>query len=169
MPPTFNKKIYVLLIIITIGVLIMLGLNLLSRFGINIPWMGSSQNQTDSFFEAQNATLTGTITKISGGKATVKNKQGKSKEFKIAKNVVISGSSSAIPNPGQPLDLTKIKTDEEVVIFFTAVNNQFEITSIAKTTVIAPPSNFKTETSTSSGTVQLAPTTQPASTSTQRR
>lgn len=125
-----NTKIYILLVIMTLGIFAILGLDLSDRFQAgSAAKMLPGDIPPDSFFESQNAFLTGTITKVSGEKVTVKNQKGMSKEFLVSQKAII-GLPPTPGVPGQIADLTKIKTNAESVIYFSAVNNQFEITSI---------------------------------------
>jgi len=156
MQPTSNKGLY-----------IVIGLTLfafLSSVAFNIYLISKVSSQTtpsripingDSFFDSQNASVNGQITKTEGNTITIKNKNGVTKQFGIARDAVITTSNPAVlaaplTNPNQT------ELNKPVFVSFKILNNEYIISSITAVIDLSSPDFRAPPQATSSGTSQLS-------------
>lgn len=128
MQPSSSKGIYILLIIILIVVILSSGINFL-----RLPVLSSNKGVLtagDTFFDTQNASLSGKVTKVDGSTITIENKNGVSRQFTAAKflTVPVVTSSGNLSTPSA--DLKTLETGKEYTIFLTVQNGGFEVINL---------------------------------------
>jgi hypothetical protein len=93
--------------------------------------LNSASKNGNSFFDNQNASLTGKITKINNGTMTVQNKKGASQSFPVSDTIIINKIDEKTGLPTSPSkDINTLELNKEVVISLISQNGEFKIMSI---------------------------------------
>ncbi len=134
MQPTTSKTIYLLFGIIILLLLLILGsaVFLLSSQGKLSVFGG---NKVGNFFDMQNASSEGKITKVSGELITIENLRKESMTFRVSKSLTITdpGGNSTGAASG-PVDPTLNKTPQvgkRAFINYQFVGGEYQISSIS--------------------------------------
>lgn len=133
MQPNGQRGLYLLTLLTFILVLIMVISSAISYFGISKLGGSRSASSDISFFDTQNAMVTGTITEAKDNIITIQNKKGDKKEFKASKIIMIMGGKQNSNNSAGSSDLKSIEKGKEYMVTLIAANGELEVSSVSPT------------------------------------
>jgi hypothetical protein len=132
MPPTSNRRFYIVIFILAVLLILSLGWNALMMIRQNpftVTSLGKVGVSPSSFFDFNNVGVTGKITAVNGNKLSVTNKRNVTGEVVLSDSVSISNfsNSGATPPSTNPNDLV---LDKEASILLQVENGEYRAHSI---------------------------------------